>query len=1049
MDIFTNTFDEREYSPNNQTYIDSLKKIDPDFTVGNKVADINANATYVYRCEFPYNHYVSFYLATIIQYLPRTLHEYYDRSKPLRLAFDIEQTYTKEMIENAYNRYKEQGGAPIRLRDYLERYFTELTSVYVANIDKIIRPKFLGKFMPALNGGKKKKVQELDLLPTILESFRYVPDNYLFAVKQPGYCELEPRFSCHIIYKDVWLIDSHEAEAICMEVHKEISKTSAALAARIDTSIYQHVNFRAYGCSKKNEPNRVLRLLGEIDMPQPRDEYNLQRGHKPTHVMPHKKRAQPKEEEVKEVQDDEFAELTAHNTELLVNFRLERQSRDTIRLRADGAAYCPICERCHRSGAQNFIKRTKIGYIFRCGHPDSKGKRGIIMRLPMHVNEYHNNIPAIMNAMDIYEGKQYEQTITINKKYIEDDLAVEYARGTNMIFVSSPMGTGKTYALRKFLEVVGQQSICMLSFRKAFTAEKAKDLGLISYLDIEDKIDEEKTPHIIIQVEALGRLSSTFAPNVLIIDEMESILEQINKVEGNMRAAAMDTLKRVIVKARAIVIMDANLTTASIKYFTRIRQDLTYRIILNTYKHTDITAKIYGNNTASVTNAFINFVVHRGPAVMCSDSKMILDATRERLILAGIQPDQIFVASSETAEERKRLVDECGNMTIVVSKYRAFLYNTTLLAGVSIEDPTKRNLFAVFDSKYITPSAACQLIGRVRHVETLHIGAHNINKAPRKKATHIGILMRTICDNLFANAKELPAQVPPLLRLYAKNKAAREFGQASLLECIIILLARHGYAIEFMPIVGGKKLFAAIAKAREAELDRIIATPETEFAKAKYERVMYDGHVPLYLHQYLNKDDLRAALRPDVGLMLGNLRYIETANAREEKPGVMAIGVKYDIMEGMGRETNNIDSALEACTGESNEALITGLAVSFLRGLRCDMSGIMPRCDGILRAVWQEYLEKFAQDNGIIGQNNEQRMRKMNRILMAALGVKFVGSKQRESTPTGRQPVNYIMKINDDIEQYDGRWQLKCVRRAQIEHEKRLADEARAKQAAE
>lgn len=1038
MDIFTNTFDAREYSPKNQESINLIKTVDAEFMAGNKLSDININAKYVYRCEYPYNHYVSFFQPILISKLPPTLHEHYDRTKPIRLAFDIERAYNAELIEKAVKIYKERGGQPARLRDILEQHFIELVGVYTIYIDRIIRARYLGKFMQALDGSKKKKVQEADLVPTVLESFRYVPDNYLSAVKQKGYSALPAKFSCHIIYKDVWLIDSREAGQICEAVFEEMSKELKGLASRIDRAIYSHVNFRAYGCSKKEEPERILRQLGEIDV-YIRDEFNLQRGQQPTHVMPYKKRKEAKPEEEQQQRDDEFAELIEYNAELLRGYRLERQSGKYIRLRGEDAAICPICERSHGSGAQNYIQRAKYGYVFRCGHPDSKGKAGIIMRRPVHAVEYEQHAPALLRGMDIHPAEETENTVILNKKYIEDELAVEYARGSNLLFVSSPMGTGKTFALRKFLEVCGTQSVCMLSFRKAFTVEKAKDLGLESYLDLDKKIDGAKTPRVIIQVEALARLMPDFKPNILIIDEMESIMEQINKVRGDMHAAAMDTFKRVVASARTIVVMDANLTTASIKYFTRVRQDLAFRIIMNTYRHTDIAAKVYGH-TSEVVDEFVNFVEKRGPAAMCSDSKAVLDDTRDRLIRKGIPADQIFVASSETAEERKRLVDEHGNITVMVGNYRAFLYNTTILAGVSIEDPTKRHLFAVFMSNFITPLAACQLIGRVRCVETLHIAANNIEIVPRKKSTHIGILMRTTCDNLFANAKELPAYVPSLLRLYAKNMAAREFGQATLLQCVVVLLARHGYAIEFMPIGRHRKLIGSLVKARDAELDRIIAAPDTEFARAKFNQITYDGHVPQYLHKYLTKADIKMALRPDVGLMIGNLRYIDAANAVvDAKPGVMAIGVKYDITNDMARETDNVDSALEAATGSSSAAYLTGLAVSFLRGLRCDMSGIIPRCEGIARAAWLEYLDRFAQDNAIGGKDSTQCMKKINKILMAAFGIKFSGSKQRETTPQGRQPVSYSLEINKDIEHVDGRWQLKCVARAQIEAEKAQA----------
>ncbi len=1038
MDIFAYTFNAKEYSPSNEGYIDALKAVDPNFCVGTKVADINHAAKYVYQCEYPHRHHVSFDLPAIIPLLPNMLHENYDKTKPIRLAFDIEREYNPELVRLAVNKYKAEGKPPARLSDILAEHFGGLVGYFTAEIGEVLAERFLGKFAVALDGSKKKKIKPEDLQPTVLDSCRLVNDNYLMAVSQNS-IGLPPKFSYHIIYTNVWMFDSYESKMVCDAVYSKINAVAPKFASMIDRAIYSHVNFRAYGCCKKGEPERILKQIDEFEV-QIRDEFNLQRGHNPTHVMPYKKRKEQQQDQVRQQHNGEFAELIELNHEILRGFTLENQCNRYIRLRGADGAICPICARHHRSGAQNYIRRTKFGYELGCGHPDGKGKQPVALRHTIDIANYQQQHAAILRGINIYTAKDTDNTIRINKKYIEDDLAVEYARGANMLFVSSPMGTGKTYALKKLLDVTGSQSICMLSFRKAFTAEKAKDLGLVSYLDINGKLSKANANKHIIQVEALGRLEPDFLPNVLIIDEMESILEQINKTNGNMYAAAIQKLNDIIAKARAIIIMDANLTCAAIKYFTRVRQDLTYRIIVNEYRHTGITAKVYAH-TSQVTDAFIRHIESGAAAVMCSDSKAILDDARDRLICKGVPPDQIFVASSETAEERKRLVDEQGNITVVVSNYRAFLYNTTILAGVSIEDPTKTQLFAVFISNFITPSAACQLIGRVRQVETLHIAATNIDIVPRKKSTHIGILMRTECDNLFANAKEASAHIPRLLRLFASNLAAREFGQATLLQCIVVLLSRHGYNIDFAFTGRHRPLIGALVKAKDAEIERIIATPNTEYAKAKFDKIRYLAHVPEGLHKYLTKAEIKTALRPEMALMLDNLLYIEQETFRGSQLGVMCISGKYDAVAGLGDDTNDIDTLLAAGTGTSSAAYLTGLAIALLRSLDCDLSGNIPRCGDIPRGTWQAKVEKFAQDNAILCKDNAARIKKVNGILNAAFGIKFKGSKLRERTEAGRLPFSYTLEVNKDIELVGSRWQLKCIRRAEIEAQKKEAEE--------
>ena len=76
------------------------------------------------------------------------------------------------------------------------------------------------------------------------------------------------------------------------------------------------------------------------------------------------------------------------------------------------------------------------------------------------------------------------------------------------------------------------KTIICLSFRITFTSEFAKKYNLVSYKTIQGQLSLSKTPRLIIQVDSLFRLQSNAMPDLLIVDEVESILEKIES-SGN------------------------------------------------------------------------------------------------------------------------------------------------------------------------------------------------------------------------------------------------------------------------------------------------------------------------------------------------------------------------------------------------------------------------------------------------------------------------------------------------------------------------------------
>ena len=102
------------------------------------------------------------------------------------------------------------------------------------------------------------------------------------------------------------------------------------------------------------------------------------------------------------------------------------------------------------------------------------------------------------------------------------------------IIVKSPMGSGKSVWIRKLLKDT-DINVVMLSFRISFTNDigtKMKSLGFISYNDesipMGKPINISKHNRVVIQFESLNRLKMDDKPFLLLLDESESIFNQVS-----------------------------------------------------------------------------------------------------------------------------------------------------------------------------------------------------------------------------------------------------------------------------------------------------------------------------------------------------------------------------------------------------------------------------------------------------------------------------------------------------------------------------------------
>lgn len=296
-----------------------------------------------------------------------------------------------------------------------------------------------------------------------------------------------------------------------------------------------------------------------------------------------------------------------------------------------------------------------------------------------------------------------------------DPAIVEFL-GINTIMIRSHMGSGKTKALRDYLERNPQLPAIMISFRRTFSAEVALKLNLANYNKIkETDIRLRKYPRLVIQYESLHRLDPQEIYEMkplIILDESESVLSQI--MHEHAKPEECWSCLNEIIKNKEINIlaMDAFLNNRTINLLrSRIE---TSKLVVNNYKNPlPLKDYIYKSKIA----LFAAMKKATAPLVFCSNSKEEADNAAEMFreilkdkLVAEPWLVQLYTAETEMKEPAELLKDWARAQYLV--------YSPTISAGISFELPHFNSVWSYFKQGSADYLQCIQMMNRVRDVST-------------------------------------------------------------------------------------------------------------------------------------------------------------------------------------------------------------------------------------------------------------------------------------------------------------------------------------------
>lgn len=311
--------------------------------------------------------------------------------------------------------------------------------------------------------------------------------------------------------------------------------------------------------------------------------------------------------------------------------------------------------------------------------------------------------------------ENYEQQLRYSESSLRDFELVK------TLIVKAAMKMGKTKTLKRYIDSnfaptqLKKPVIRIVSFRQTFSnnvKEKFPDFTL--YSDVAGELSHDR---LIVQIESLHRIKvfpGGSPPDLLILDECESIFEQFNA--GLIKNIDCFSKFLYLLKYSVhVVCMDALVSDRTFNILDKLRPDPQIFYHNNVYRNAI-------EDHYNITHSYDSWIqelltaIKEGHRIAMPISSLKI-ANETKAIIAEKYPElRVKLYSSETSIAEKK--EHFANVKLYWSQYDVILYTPTISAGVSFEEKHFTKIFAYFTDKSCPVETCIQMLGRVRDVAT-------------------------------------------------------------------------------------------------------------------------------------------------------------------------------------------------------------------------------------------------------------------------------------------------------------------------------------------
>lgn len=419
------------------------------------------------------------------------------------------------------------------------------------------------------------------------------------------------------------------------------------------------------------------------------------------------------EEDVENITNvtDEFVDKiikTVRPYNILDGHEFRNKQNNSINFDRIIPTFCRLCNEIHHNDNSLVINfDTDTGNIYEyC-------RQGNSSKIICNINSTLNIDDIIKVSKNITEDNKFYNLP--NKNIYSSDVMKEFELVSTLV-VKAQMKMGKTKMLKKYInDNFNNSTIRFVSFRQTFSNHiynLFNDFEI--YSNIKGTISTNDYKKVIIQVESLHRLHLDNDIDLLVLDEVESIIGQLSSGLHKNFNASFAMFLWLLSSSKYVICLDANISNRTYNILQRFRkQEIFYHC--NTWKTSKNDTYYITNNENIWLSQLITKIEENKKIAIPTNS--ITEAKTCKLLINNKFPNlsvRIYSSEMKNSEKQKHFT----NVHKYWSELDILIYTPTCSAGISYELDHFDYIFGCFYNTSCDVETCRQMIGRIRNVKS-------------------------------------------------------------------------------------------------------------------------------------------------------------------------------------------------------------------------------------------------------------------------------------------------------------------------------------------
>ena len=393
------------------------------------------------------------------------------------------------------------------------------------------------------------------------------------------------------------------------------------------------------------------------------------------------------------------------------------------------------------------------------------------------------------------------ETIDINKKFImdkkDDDIHIvhktinKWLDHKKILAMESHCGSGKTFSLEHILRKLKPKRSLWVSFRQTYThnmhGKFSKEFLFDTYLD--GKYDSDK---LICQIESLKNIVGSVKYDLIILDEIESILNHMDSPTIANKNNIFDLLKFIIKNSKKVICLDGDFSNRSFVFLNHFEND--FDILKNTYVPKG--KKFIFTNNHNIFDKRIENQVKEG-LKFCIITMSANEGKKIELKYKDFKKTVIHTSKSDDSLKKQltNVNEFWGDSDIII-------YSPAVGAGVDYTKEDVDYIHVILSTNSCSQRELYQMINRIRNVKNseIYVYLNNIpyiTNASLYTPDNIDYYYGTMKKN-FENEYEIQLKETLFYKIQKYNEVERLNKNSSLfITGLLKILDKKGCTYEF------------------------------------------------------------------------------------------------------------------------------------------------------------------------------------------------------------------------------------------------------------